>query len=77
MHNKTRSILKSTAVVLGVGVMFAAGGASAAGTGWDYSTVTAGVDFSTVTPGALSSFGLMTVVAAGIWGGKRIMRIFG
>jgi len=53
--------------------------ASAADTGgaWDYSPLTNSVDYSGVKTGALTAFGLMVVVVAGIWGGKRIMRIFG
>lgn len=51
--------------------------ANAADGAWDYTTLTSSVDYSGVKTGALTAFGLMVVVVAGIWGGKRIMRIFG
>lgn len=73
------NILSKASVALAVAgsTALAATSANAAGGGWDYTQLTSSVDYSGVTTGALTAFGLMVVVVAGIWGGKRIMRIFG
>lgn len=73
MHYKTRSLIKSGSIGLFAAV--AASNASAAG--WDYTGMLSGIDLTTIGTGALLAFGLMAVVVAGMWGGKKLLGIFG
>lgn len=58
-------------LALAVPVVLAASGAHASG--WDYSTLTAGVDFGTIAGGVLAVAALLAAVYAGIKGAKVVL----
>jgi hypothetical protein len=75
MHSKTRSLIKAGSLSLVAAV--AASSQTVFAAGWDYTTMLDGIDLASIGTGALLAFAMMAVVVAGMWGGKKLLGIFG
>lgn len=73
VSQKTRNLIKAGSV----GLIAAVASQGAFAVGWDYTAMLDDIDLSTIGTGALIAFAMMAVVVAGMWGGKKLLGIFG